>query len=106
MRYKNREKSAQQIANELRVDYILEGTVQRERPSDPTSRVRIIPQLIRAADDAQVWAQAYDNDMSEVFRIQSDLAERVAQGLNIALVERERRALRSRPTENMEAYDY
>jgi serine/threonine protein kinase/tetratricopeptide (TPR) repeat protein len=106
MRYKKREESAQQIANELRIDYILVGTVQRERPSDPTSRVRIIPRLIKAADDAHVWAQAYDNDMSEVFLVQSDLAERVAQGLNIALVERERRALRSRPTENMEAYDY
>jgi serine/threonine-protein kinase len=44
--------------------------------------------------------------MSEVFRVQSDLAERVAQALNITLVERERRALQSRPTENMEAYDY
>jgi serine/threonine protein kinase/Flp pilus assembly protein TadD len=106
IQYKKREKSAQQIANELRVDYILEGTVQRERPSDPNSRVRIIPQLINASNDTHVWAQAYDNDMSEVFRVQSDLAERVAQALNIALVERERRALQSRPTENMEAYDY
>jgi len=106
MQYKKREKGAQQIANELRVDYILEGTVQRERPSDPNSRVRIIPQLIKASNDTHVWAQAYDNDMSEVFRIQSDLAERVAQALDIALVERERQALRSRPTENMEAYDY
>jgi TolB-like protein/Tfp pilus assembly protein PilF len=106
MQYKKREKNAQQIANELRVDYILEGTVQRERPADPNSRVRIIPQLIKASNNTHVWAQAYDNDMSEVFRIQSDLAERVAQALDIALVERERRALRSRPTENMEAYDY
>jgi tetratricopeptide (TPR) repeat protein len=106
MQYKKREKSAQQIANELRVDYILEGTVQRERPSDPNSRVRIIPQLIKASNDTHVWAQPYDNDMSEVFRVQSDLAERVAQALNITLVERERLALRSRPTGNMEAYDY
>ena len=106
MQYKKREKSAQQIANELRVDYILEGTVQRERPSDPNSRVRIIPLLIKASNDTHVWAQAYNNDMSEVFQVQSDLAERVAQALDIALVERERRALRSRPTENMEAYDY
>jgi serine/threonine protein kinase/tetratricopeptide (TPR) repeat protein len=105
MQYKKREKTAQQIADELRVDYILEGTVQRERPSDPKSRVRIIPQLIKASTDAHVWAEPYDNDMNEVFRVQSDLAERVAQALNIALVERERRALRSRPTENMEAYD-
>jgi len=106
MQYKKREKSAQQIANELRVDYILEGTVQRERPSDPNSRVRIIPQLIKASNDTHVWAQAYDNDMSEVFRVQSDLAERVAQALDITLVERERQALQSMPTKNMEAYDY
>jgi len=106
MQYKKREKSAQVIRKELRVDYILEGTVQRERPSDPTSRVRIIPQLIKASDDTHVWAQTYDNDMSEVFRLQSDLAERVAQALDITLLEPERRALESRPTENMEAYDY
>jgi len=106
IQYKDRKKSAQMIGKELRVDYILEGTVQRERPSDPTSRVRIIPQLIRASDDTHMWAETYDNDMSEVFRLQSDLAERVAQALDITLLEPERRALKSRPTENMEAYDY
>ncbi|MHC4487738.1 MAG: protein kinase domain-containing protein, partial [Planctomycetota bacterium] len=106
IQYKDREKSAQQIGKELRVDYILEGTVQRERPSDPTSRVRIIPQLIKASDDTHVWAQTYDDDMSEVFRVQSDLAEQVAQALDITLLEPERRVLASRPTENMEAYDY
>ena len=106
MQYKKRGKSAQQIADELRVDYILEGTVQRERPSDAASRVRIIPQLVNASNDTHVWAQAYDNDMSEVFQVQSDLAERVAEALNITLAEREQQALRSRPTENMKAYDY
>ena len=106
MQYKKREKSAQVIREELGVDYILEGTVQRERPSDPTSRVRIIPQLIRVSDDTHVWAETYDNDMSEVFQVQSDLAERVAQALDVTLLEPERRALQSRPTENMEAYDY
>jgi TolB-like protein/Flp pilus assembly protein TadD/tRNA A-37 threonylcarbamoyl transferase component Bud32 len=106
LQYKKQGKSAQQIANELRVDYILEGTVQRERPSDATSRVRIIPQLVNASNDTHVWAQAYDNDMNEVFQVQSDLAERVAEALNITLVEREQQALRSRPTENMKAYDY
>jgi len=106
MQYKGREMNTRQIAKELGVDYILEGTVQRERPSDPTSRVRIIPQLIRASDDTHVWAETYDDDMSEVFRLQSDLAERVAQALDIALLEPERRALRAKPTENLEAYDY
>jgi serine/threonine protein kinase/tetratricopeptide (TPR) repeat protein len=106
MQYKKREKNTRQIAKELGVDYILEGTVQRERPSDPTSRVRIIPQLIRASDDTHVWAQTYDNDMSEVFAVQSDLAEQVAQALDITLLEPERKALASRPTQNMGAYDY
>ena len=106
MQYKDRKRNTQQIAKELGVDYILEGTIQRERPSDPTSRVRIIPQLIRASDDMQVWAQTYDDDMSEVFRLQSELAERVAQALDITLLEPERRALKSRLTENIEAYEY
>jgi TolB-like protein len=106
MQYKNADKGTQQIAQELRVDYILEGTVQRERPADPNSNVRIIPQLIRASDDTHVWAQPYDNDMSEIFRIQADVAERVAQELEITLLESERQALASRSTENMEAYNY
>jgi serine/threonine protein kinase/tetratricopeptide (TPR) repeat protein len=104
--YKNSEISTQQISRELSVDYILEGTVQRERPSDPTSRVRIIPQLINASEDTHVWTDIYDDDMSEVFRLQSEVAEQVAQALDIALLEPERRALASRPTDNIEAYEY
>ncbi len=106
MQYKKREKNARQIADELGVDYILEGTIQRERPSDLNSRVKIRPQLIRAADDVHVWADIYENDMSEVFQLQSDVAERVAQALDITLLEPERRALASKPTQNMEAYEY
>jgi serine/threonine-protein kinase len=106
VRYKSSEKNAGQIASELRVDYVLEGTVERERPSDANSGVRIIPQLVRAADDAHVWVQAYDSQMSEIFRVQSDIAERIADTLDIALFESERRALRSAPTKNFEAYDY
>jgi serine/threonine protein kinase/tetratricopeptide (TPR) repeat protein len=106
MQYKKSGKNAKQIADELGVDYILEGTIQREAPSDSNSPVRIRPQLIKAADDTHVWAQAYDNDMSEVFRVQSDLAEQVAQALDITLLEPEQHALASKPTENMKAYDY
>jgi TolB-like protein/Flp pilus assembly protein TadD len=106
IQYKNREKSTPQIAKELGVDYILEGTIQRERPSDPNSRVRIRSQLIRTLDDTHVWTQSYDNDMSEVFRLQSEVADQVAQALDVRLLEPERRALASRPTENIEAYEY
>jgi serine/threonine protein kinase/tetratricopeptide (TPR) repeat protein len=105
MQYKKTTKTIRQIGSELGVDYILEGTVQRERPGDPSSRVRVIPQLIRVTDDTHVWADTYDETMTEVFRVQSDIAERVATQLNVALLEPERRAIEKRPTENLAAYE-
>ncbi|MHC4582878.1 MAG: protein kinase domain-containing protein [Planctomycetota bacterium] len=104
--YKNRDGVATQIIKELGVDYILEGTIQRARRSDPNSPVRIRPQLIRVSDDSLVWAKPYDDDKREVLQIQSDLAEEIAQALDITLLEPERRAIASRPTENKEAYKY
>ena len=104
--YKDGGKSTREISKELGVDYILEGTIQREHPSDPDSRVRIIPQLIRCSDDIHIWADMYDEDMTEVFRLQSEIAERVARELDVALLEPERRALAAKPTENLEAYEY
>jgi len=106
IQYKDRERSSKEIGEELGVDYILEGTVQRERPTDPTSRVRIIPQLIRVSDDTHLWSDRYDAVLADIFQVQSDIAEQVAQALDITLLEPERRALASRPTENMEAYEY
>jgi TolB-like protein/tRNA A-37 threonylcarbamoyl transferase component Bud32/Tfp pilus assembly protein PilF len=105
IQYRKSAKSIKQIGEELGVDYILEGTVQRERPGDPTSRVRVIPQLIRVADDTHVWADTYDEDMTQVFQVQSDIAERVATQLDVALLEPERRAIEKRPTENLAAYE-
>lgn len=104
--YKNTNKSPQQIGEELGVRYILEGTVQRERQSDPTSRVRIIPRLVDVSDNTHLWAETYDDDMSEVFRLQSDIAGRVAQALNVVLVASETPTETARPTENLEAYEY
>ena len=106
MQYKDRERSSKEIGEELGVAYILEGSIQRERPSDPNSRVRIRPQLVRVSDDTQVWAQSYDSDMSEVFRLQSDLAGQVARALDIILLEPERQLIASQPTENTDAYNY
>ncbi len=106
MQYKGADKTTQQIGEELGVDYILQGTILRERPSDPTSRVQIIPELIRVSDDTHVWAATYDEDMTEVFAVQSDIAERVAQGLDIAVLGPERALLQAKPTDNLEAYEY
>ncbi|MFC1634195.1 protein kinase [Planctomycetota bacterium] len=106
MQYKNVENNVQQISQELRVDYILEGTIQREKPLDPNSQVRIQSQLIRASDDTQIWSKTYNGDMSEIFHLQFEFAEQVAQGLDITLLARDRKALASSPTENAEAYSY
>jgi TolB-like protein/tRNA A-37 threonylcarbamoyl transferase component Bud32/Flp pilus assembly protein TadD len=106
IQYKGSAKSIQEIGKELGVDYILEGTIQRERPGDPTSRVRIIPQLIDVADDIHVWADTYDEDMTEVFRVQSSISERVASALSVTLLDTEREALASAPTNNLKAYEY
>jgi len=106
MQYKKSEKNTRQIAEELSVDYILEGTIQCEHPSDPNSRVKIRPQLIRVADDTHVWAEIYEDDMSQIFRLQSEVAERTVRALDITLFEAERQSLRAEPTKNMEAYVY
>jgi TolB-like protein/Tfp pilus assembly protein PilF len=105
IQYKKTSKSIRQIGKELGVEYILHGTVQREKPGDPTSRVRVIPQLVRVADETNIWAETYDENMTEVFRVQSDIAERVATQLDVALLEPERRAIEKRPTENLAAYE-
>jgi TolB-like protein/Flp pilus assembly protein TadD/tRNA A-37 threonylcarbamoyl transferase component Bud32 len=106
MQYKGARESVRAIGEELGVEYVLEGTIQRERPGDPASKVRIIPQLVRVSDDVHVWAKPYDNDMSEVFQVQSDVAEQVAQALDITLLASARRPPQHKPTEDMEAYDY
>ncbi|NIM50522.1 MAG: protein kinase [Gemmatimonadales bacterium] len=104
-RYEDSDKSVREIAEELGVQYVLEGTIQRERPMDPASRVRVNPQLIRASDDIHLWAQAFDVEMTEVFQVYSKIAEAVAQALDVTLVQRETETLRKRPTDNVEAYD-
>ena len=106
IQYANSQKRASEIGAELDVEYILEGTVQRERPGDPDSPVRVIPQLVRISDDTHLWAATYDEEMEEVFRVQSEIAERVARALDVTLHESQRRAIEARPSDDLEAYDF
>jgi TolB-like protein len=103
--YKNTTKTPEEIGNELQVGYILEGTVQREQPGDPTSRVRITPQLIDVSANAHLWARPFEENMNEVFRVQSDIAEQVARALEVTVLGLEREAMTARPTANQQAYD-
>jgi TolB-like protein/tetratricopeptide (TPR) repeat protein len=103
--YRGTDKTISQIGEELGVDYVLEGTVQRERPADSSSRIRIIPQLIRVSDDSHVWTDIFDEFLVDVFEVQSVIAERVARGLDATLHGSERVLVNERPTENLVAYD-
>ncbi len=103
--YRSTDKTPRQIGAELGVGYILEGTLQRERPSDPGSRVRIIPRLIQVSDNGQLWADTYDAEFKGLFRVQSQIAERVAAALNVVLLEREHRWMAARYTGSPEAFE-
>lgn len=100
MQYRSTTKTMRQIADELGVAYILEGSVRRAG-----SKVRVTGQLIRAANDEHVWAKSYDRDITDVFSIQSELSQAIAAALSAALSPQEKQFLDRRPTENLAAYD-
>jgi len=103
-RYANTDKSIRKIGDELNVGYVLEGTIRWDRGSTGYGRVRITPQLIKVADDSQLWSERYDRVLEDIFTVQSDIAEQVIHELQATILEPERRAVEARPTENMEAY--
>ena len=107
MQYKGSGATLRRIGEELGVAYVLEGTIRTDRVSAGAGEVRVIPRLVRVADDAQVWTDRYTARLQpgEIFRVQADIAERVAAELNVALRERERIALAAAPTADFLAYD-
>jgi TolB-like protein len=98
--YRDSKKALPQIASELGVAYILEGSVQRDG-----NTVRVTCQLIRAAADEHVWAQTYTRDLSNVFTIQTELARAIAAELQTTLSPAEKALIARRPTENVFAYE-
>ncbi|MGD8439076.1 MAG: protein kinase [Holophagae bacterium] len=102
--YKGKDKSAPEVGRELGVEYVLEGAVRWERGGEGEGRVRVTPQLIRVADDEQVWGERYDSNLESVLDIQSEIAERIVRELNVAVSSEEKARIRQRPTENLVAY--
>ena len=94
------------IGAELGADYVLEGSVRWARDSGGVGRLRVTPQLIRVGDDSHLWAATYEAALGEVFRLQSEIAERVTTALDVALRAPERAALAAVGTRNPEAYDF
>ncbi len=100
MRYKKTSKSAPEIAAELSVKYILEGSAQTHG-----NKVRIQVQLIDAEQDDHVWSKVFVENMDDIFSIQSNVAEIVAKELHASLAPKESEKLKVAPTQNLEAYD-
>ena len=102
--YEQTDKSIPEIGAELRVGYVLEGTVRWARTEGGASQIRITPQLIRVDDDTHLWAETYDRVLEDIFDVQSEIAQKVTHELGIALGGEEKDAFGARPTENLEAY--
>jgi TolB-like protein/cytochrome c-type biogenesis protein CcmH/NrfG len=100
MQYRGTTKPIKQIGRELGVAYVLEGSVRREG-----NKVRVTGQLIDARTDEHVWAKAYDRDLNDIFAIQAELAQSIAEALQSVLSPETKVLLARRPTENTEAYD-
>ncbi|MEO5813803.1 MAG: protein kinase [Gemmatimonadaceae bacterium] len=101
MRYKDRPEGVRDIQRETGVSHVLEGSVRRAG-----SRLRIVAQLIDARTDEHIWAETWDREMDDVFAIQSEVAEHIAEILHTRLTSSERLIIARKPTENLEAYNY
>jgi TolB-like protein/DNA-binding winged helix-turn-helix (wHTH) protein/Tfp pilus assembly protein PilF len=100
MRYKGTKKAMAEIARELGVDAVVEGSVTRSG-----QRVRITAQLIHAASDRHLWAESYERDLGDILRLQSEVAQAIAQQVRAQSTPRHQARLRSPPVVNPEAYE-
>jgi serine/threonine protein kinase/tetratricopeptide (TPR) repeat protein len=99
MPYKNSGKNTREIGQDLNVTHILEGSVMTSG-----EKVRIFAQLIDVKTDAHLWAQTYDREMKDIFSIQSDVANKIAEIMEVALGEDAQARIDERPTSDLEAY--
>jgi serine/threonine protein kinase len=99
-RYQSKPGNLAEIAKQLGVANVLEGSVQKA-----ADQVRVNVQLINAQTDSHLWAETYDQKLTDIFSVESEIAKRVADSLQAKLSGREEQALAVKPTNNSEAYD-
>src|SRR5438270_6448479 len=99
-KYKSAPDNLREIAKQLAVANILEGSVQKA-----ADQVRVTVQLINAATDAHLWAEIYDRNLTDIFAVESDIAKTIADTLQAKLTGSEERMMSKKPTANPEAYE-
>jgi adenylate cyclase len=100
MRYRDTTKTIHQIAAELGVAFIFEGSVRHSG-----DRIRVTGQLINASTDEHIWAKTYDRDLIDIFAVQTDLSHEIATALQAVLTPQENIRLEMRPTKSVAAYE-
>src|SRR5436305_573829 len=98
--YKSAPDNLPEIARQLGVAHIVEGSVQKSGES-----VRVNVQLIKAANDAHLWADTFDRKLTDIFSVESEVAKAIADQLRAKLTGEEEQVIAARPTNNVEAYD-
>ncbi len=101
MKYKGTKITLKEIANELGVTNLLEGNVRRSG-----NRIRISITLTNGKDNKNLWAEEYDRDLTDIFAVQSDVSNRIAETLKIKLTQEEKVLLTKSFTKNSEAYNF
>lgn len=104
-RYARTDKTLREIGTELGVEYVLLGNVRwagQDMAAD--GKVRVTLELLRVADERQLWSNRYDRVIDDIFAVQTDIATQVIDRLGVTLAEPERRRVRATPAENHEAY--
>src|SRR5437879_5858803 len=98
--YKSAPENLREIASQLGVAHILEGSVQKSGDA-----VRVNVQLIKAANDSHLWADTFDRKLTDIFSVESEVAKAIADQLKASLTGREEQAVNAKPTDNPDAYD-
>jgi adenylate cyclase len=100
MNYRGKQNNLRRIGRELGANHVLEGSVQRA-----DGRLRVAAQLIETNTDTHVWSHEYDRELKDVFAVQADIAQSVAQAVHAKLTPQEQASIESVPTQNPKAYD-
>ena len=99
--FRNKEVNTQQVGETLGVQYILEGSVRKG-----ANKMRITAQLIDVKSGFQVWAERYDRLIEDIFDVQIEVSENIAEALKVSLTESEKQSLAKKPTDDLRAYDF
>lgn len=99
--FRNKEVNTRQVGEALRVNYILEGSVRTAG-----NKIRITAQLINVRDGYHLWAERFDRLVADIFDLQDEVAQRIAESLKVSLSDSERQVLAKKPTDDLRAYDF